>query len=103
LFVHFDIIFVLLPSVHPDQSEVSKTGSTVCGVILCVHTCIISHTQCTCWVANWVTHLYVYWGMFCKIIWVLFRSVEQFFLSIKKKSFCAIHYTHMCTVISPGF
>jgi len=28
LFVHFDIIFVLLPPVYPDQSEVSKTGST---------------------------------------------------------------------------
>lgn len=101
MFVHFDIIFILLPPVHPDQSEVSthKTGSTICGVILCVRTCIISHTQCTCW----VTHLCVYWGMFCKIIWVLFGSVKLFFLSIKKNSFCAVHYTHMCTVISPGF
>jgi hypothetical protein len=60
-------------------------------------------THCTCWVAKRVSHSYMYWGMFCKIMWVLFRSVELFFLSIKKKSFCATHLTHMCTVISLGF
>jgi hypothetical protein len=69
-----------------------------------IHNFTHTHTQCTCWVAKWVTHYYMYWNMFCKIIRVLFKPVELFFLSIKKEVIlCHPLYMHACVHVYTHF